>query len=182
MNSYLSISNLSEYFYCPRSFIYMQMDFRPLQEQNYFIMDGRLKHAKSSTGDAFFNRRGEKVLSDFFVFSRKKKIMGKADRVEIINKDRVRIIEEKRGRIRSDAKIEWQLRLLSYCYAEMYPEKSIESSIYFIDSRRHKKIEETKEDIEKMIDQLRNIIKTTHYFEAKRDARCSGCMYEKICG
>ncbi len=182
MHNYFSISNLSEYFYCPRSFIYLQSNFRLCQEENYFIVDGRKKHFKSSEQKEFFNRRGEKIFTQVFVFSKEKQILGKIDRLEIVDKNNVRIIEEKRGKLRTDLKIEWQVKFLSYAYSEMYPDMTIKASIYFVDSRRHKVIDINKKEISEKIDNLKNKIINKGYFEAKRGARCNGCMYHRICG
>ena len=184
MHNFLSISILSEYFYCPRSFVYQIEDYRAFQEENYFILDGRKKHQKSSEVKNFFNRKGEKVISQFYVYSRKLQIHGKLDRLEILKNNNFIAIEEKRGTIRSDKKIQFQLDAMLYCLWEMYPEKSIEGFIYFIDSRRRKKSLFSNKDLENFEKDVFSVKKALQVgeFHAKRDARCFGCMYQKICG
>ena len=182
MHNYISISTLSEWFYCPRSCFYLLSDFSPHQEYNYFILDGRNKHFKSSIQRSFRNRVGEQVISQVLVSSHKKKIVGKIDRLEVIDDKTVKIIEEKRGKVRSDNKIEWQVKLLVFSYQEMFPEKTVLASIYFIDSRRHRVVNFNLKEIGEEIDNIKGELFSGKAPVAKRDARCFGCMYQKICG
>lgn len=179
----LTISLLSEYLYCPRSFIYRYFDFKPLENENVYIADGRLAHSKSDSGHDIFDRKGRRVHPRYPVFSRKLNICGIVDRVIFYPKGAIVAIEEKRGRIRENKQIEMQLALELYCLMEMFPEAEVKGSIYFADSRRHRTIEFVKSDVEKFVARVRFSIRSgADVFEPVLDHRCDGCMFRAICG
>lgn len=179
----LTISLLSEYLYCPRSFIYRYFDFKPLENNNLYIADGRIAHVKSDSGQEIFDRTGRRVRPRFSVHSKKMCVSGVVDRVIFDSDSRIIAIEEKRGRIRENKQIEMQLALELYCLKEMYPLSNVTGSIYFSDSRRHKTIDYDSEVVEQFINEVRSSLQSgVDGFPPVLDSRCEGCMYGLICG
>lgn len=179
----LSISLASEYEYCPRSFIYRYYSFKPFELQNYNIMDGKNKHFRSSNEGKFYNRSGETVLTNYYIYSRVLNINGYVDRIIFKPNNILQVIEEKRGRLRNNKQIEIQVALEVYCLKEMFPNYDIQSSIYYIDSRRHQTINlEFVSNVPNYINNIRENLSKGKRFIALRDARCNGCMFKVLCG
>ncbi|MBI2519938.1 MAG: CRISPR-associated protein Cas4 [Bdellovibrio sp.] len=185
--NYFGISLLSEYVYCQRSFAYRLIEFKPHEDENYFIVDGRSTHQRLDDKKVSYNREGLPEKRSIYVKSEKIQATGKIDRV-IYCGDTVRIIEEKRGRLRSNEQHDLQCQLEAYCFEETFPEPKIEAClIYYQKSRRTRTVawdNNAKNKIETLYNEIKDKCKdfALSKFDQVFDSRCSGCMFEKTCG
>ena len=182
----LGISLISEYSYCPRSFAYRLIDFKPHEDENFYLVDGRISHERlelkrcSYNREGFLEKRSVKVNSSIG-------IMGILDRV-MYEGNSVRIIEEKRGRLRNNAQHDSQCLIEALCFEETFPEMKVDSClIYYQQSRRFREIkwsDEVRHEIKVYC--LMVISKCQHCalseFEPVCDERCYGCMFQETCG
>ena len=96
----VGVNEISQFIYCPRRLYYIK--FYDTIESNYYLVDGSLKHARSS-------RRGGWVL-EFYLKSEKLGLHGKIDVLE--GGDVMTPVERKRGK---SYYINDEIQLAAYC-------------------------------------------------------------------
>jgi CRISPR-associated exonuclease Cas4 len=184
--NYLGVSLLSEYFYCPRSFAYRLIDFKPDENENFYIVDGRLSHARLEEKSSSYDRIGRKESRDLFLASDELGISTKIDRV-IWNTDCAEIIEEKRGKRCENSQHDWQVWLEAYCFESNFNIPVSKCSIYYQASRRKRDIQYNDLVKNKILNFIKDIkikieLMDIHEFEPVYDQRCFGCMFNDQCG
>lgn len=185
----LGVSLVSEYSYCPRSFAYRLIDFKPIEEENYYIIDGRIDHQRLEQKNLNYNRYGEREMREFQVLSQRFPVSGKIDRVVFRdNIKEIEIIEEKRGVKRdNNGQHNIQAKIYSFCLQEMYPDFKIKPRVYYSKSKRYRDIAwgeleniRIQEYLAMVFDKINNF--DLNLFSQKLDQRCYGCMYLILCG
>lgn len=182
----LGISLVSEYLYCPRSFAYRLIDFKPQEDDNFYIVDGRINHERLDLKKTAYNREG--LIEKRGVYVRSSLgVVGKIDRV-IYEGNLVRIIEEKRGRLRNNSQHDLQCLIEAYCFEETFPDLQVSSClIYYQQSRRFRELEWNDKEREKvnkfflMINEKCRQLSLSE-FQQVLDERCYGCMFQETCG
>jgi len=99
-NNLIGVNEISQFIYCPRRLYYIK--FYDTIESNYYLIDGTLKHARSS-------RRGGWLL-EFYLKSYELGLHGKIDVLE--NGNVMTPIERKRGK---SYYVNDEIQLSAYC-------------------------------------------------------------------
>lgn len=181
----LGVSLVSEYTFCQRSFAYRLIDFKPFEEQNQFVLEGRHDHLRLNLKKLSRNREGVEEMREYYVCSTTLGLSGKIDRIQF--QDRVKIIEEKRGKLRkNNPQNDIQAQLYALLLSEVV-DKPIDIAIYYAGSRRFRQVEWTdaiRSDLIILIESIQTKVNKFNLknFPKSKDQRCSGCMYQNICG
>jgi RecB family exonuclease len=118
------------------------------------------------------------------------KIRGFIDRVDIIN-DNVYIIDYKSGKkevAAKDVSTNFQLGIYALALSDMFPDKNITASLYYLRSGRLKSHTFSKEDLanvkESLIKMLNKIINDTNFLPTPNSRACYMCDHAKsgACG
>lgn len=180
----LGVALLSEFCYCPRSFAYRLIEFKPLEEDNYYIVDGR-----SAVSNDYFetrDRRGNSQFNRVYISHPTLPISGVIDRI-VYDNGIYHIVEEKRGGIRENEQHIFQLKLYAWLYQLQYADRKLRLSLYYTKSRRHIDVDWGEQCMNSIESYAFSIIRlldsfSLDSFKGVLDHRCIGCMYQDLCG
>lgn len=194
MDSYLLISGIQHFLFCPRQWglIHIEQQWA----ENFLTASGEVMHNRVHDSDSSFKRGELLSLTSLRVFSDKLKIEGVCDAVEFRSeKDGIELfgrpgkwsvmpVEYKRGESKPDESDIMQVVAQALCLEEMFGCTIIRCAIYYgrTHSREYVHIDENMRC--RLIKTLNNMHK---YYDghltpkANRNKKCSSCSLIDIC-
>lgn len=185
--SYLPLSYIAEYEYCPRSSYYLITNAPRLRDENDFIQDGRVQHKEVDEGYQI-SKKSKKILSSVKIFSEKYGISGKVDIVEFHGDKSIIPVEIKRGKCRESSMHNVQIALSAICLQEIFPGYKISFGAIFFKEDRQKITINLDENLLKKAQNLALHLKQKNQsslnpkdFKPLKDHRCQGCCFKQLC-
>lgn len=191
---YLLISGIQHFVYCRRQWALIHIE--QLWGENYFTIDGQIKHEKVDQGNTKESKGGIRILRSLPVVSHKLKIQGKCDVVELIPDEKgfyfskynvnykVYPVEYKRGKSKPDERDIMQLLAQAVCLEEMLDIKIEEGACFYFETRRREKIvftEEMRKRLSEIVFEMNNYYDRKYTPRVKKAAKCKACSLKDLC-
>ncbi|MCB4761988.1 MAG: type V CRISPR-associated protein Cas4 [Sulfurovum sp.] len=180
MESYIPISFLNDFIFCPRSIyfhqLYGRMESRLYQSRDQ--IDGKAAH---KTIDTKTYTTSKKVLQSLEIYSKR---YGLAGKIDTYDKSKQQLTERKKKIVHIYDGYVFQLYAQYYCLEEMgYEVKSIR--LYSMDDNRVYPIQLPMEDIN-MKNKFDSLIRQIHSFSldepfSPNPNKCTRCIYTNLC-
>ena len=172
MDNLINVSDLNQYFYCPRRYWYLK--YFNTQGNNYYREDGKIKHKNKSKRGKWFN--------EMYLESSDLGLKGKIDVLEKENNE-IKPIERKRGQ---DYYFNDELQLAGYCLLleDNIGEKICEGIIYLygVDQRIYINItDKHRNKICQVISEMKNLTVEEVPSFAKNLNKCKKCSTREYC-
>ena len=179
-NDPIMISALEHYSYCPRqcALIHQEQTF----DENLYTLRGRAVHAQvdEPEGEVVSGVRVERALP---LWSDRLGLVGKADVVEF-HGEVPYPVEYKHGPRRQKDHDDLQLCAQALCLEEMTGQPVPKGAIFHHSSRRRREVEfspQLREQVERSISEVRDMLASNRLPPAVNDARCQHCSLQDSC-
>lgn len=193
-DNYLLISGIQHFIFCRRQWALIHIE--QLWGENYFTIDGQIKHEKVDGGNLFELKNDTRIIRSMPIISHKLKIQGKCDVVELKpddagsyfskynNKYKVYPIEYKRGKPKMDESDTMQLLAQAICLEEMLGLEIEEGACFYFETRRRENIIFTKElrdRLTEIIVEMNNYYDRKYTPKVKKTSKCKSCSLKDLC-
>lgn len=193
-DDYLLISGIQHFIFCRRQWALIHIE--QLWGENFFTIDGQIKHEKVDSGDIFESKKDIKVVRSMPVVSHELKIQGKCDIVEFKpdengfyfskygNKYSVFPIEYKRGKAKTDESDIMQLLAQAICLEEMLGLRIKEGACFYFGTRRREQVIFTDDLRNKLVDiigEMNNYYNRKYTPKVKKSRKCRACSLKNLC-
>lgn len=193
-NDYLLISGIQHFIFCRRQWALIHIE--QLWNENFFTIDGQIKHSKVDSGDIFEAKRDIKIIRSMPVVSHELKIQGKCDIVELKpdadgfyfskykEKYSVYPIEYKRGRPKTDESDIMQLLAQAMCLEEMLGVRITEGACFYFETRRRERVTFTgdlRDRLFDIINEMNNYYDRRYTPKVKKSRKCGSCSLKDYC-
>lgn len=182
--TYLPISYVAEYAYCPRSSFLLLVDTPVYREENIYMQDGKTEHTHLEH-EKIIKRGSTKLISALKVKSENFHLTGKLDYLKITSDGTYIPIEFKRGAKRESKAHHVQLALLALCLEEQFPSKLIkDAEIYFTGSKEKLNYiidDETKSAAKSICECIWQCLPDPKQFQRVMNHSCIGCCFYDLC-
>lgn len=191
---YLLISGIQHFVFCRRQWALIHIE--QLWSENFFTIDGQIKHNKVDNGNIFESKNNIKVIRSMPIVSHELKIQGKCDVVELQpnengfyfskyrEKYNVFPIEYKRGKPKMDESDIMQLLAQAICLEEMLGLRIDEGACFYFETRRREQIRFTNDLRKKLIDivsEMNNYYDRRYTPKVKKTKKCRSCSLKDLC-
>lgn len=176
----VSISALNQYVFCPRRCALMHID--GIWRDNEHTIIGSLLHDHADE-PGYETGAGVKFLRALPLFSQRYGLSGKSDIVEL-HGDKPIPVEYKKGKRRKFENDNVQLCAQALCLEEMFSADVPHGYIYHAASKRRREVTfdpRLREETEKTIVAVRELISSGRIPAAVLAPRCDGCSLRAIC-
>ncbi len=174
------ISTLNQYVFCPRRCALMHVE--GIWSDNQHTMIGSLLHDHADAPG--YELSGEvRILRALPLYSARYGLTGKADIVELHNDEPVPV-EYKKGKRRKFENDDIQLCAQAFCLEEMFSAEVPFGYIYHAASKRRREVIfdwRLRQETEKAIEAVREMLINGRVPPAKLAPRCEGCSLRAIC-
>ncbi len=177
----IMISAIEHYSYCPRqcALIYVEQEFK----NNVDTQRGNFAHRRvDEPHENIISNK--KIVYALPLFSERLGLIGKADAVEFLEDGTPYPVEYKYGPKRQKLHDDLQLAAQAICLEEMLG-KAIPLGAIFHCSSNHRRVVKINEllrnELEKIIKDIRNMYSSKIIPPAVNDARCKHCSLHDIC-
>ncbi len=181
LNEAIAISALQHWSYCPRQAALIHLD--GVWSDNPFTRRGTLLHERAD--DPGSDLRGEvRVERALPLFSRRLGLSGRADAVEFHADGRIVPVEYKSGRRKTRAADDLQLCAQALCLEEMTGRDVPSGAIFHAVERRRRVVTfggELRIAVERMADELRDMLACAKLPAPVHDGRCRDCSLRLLC-
>jgi len=191
----LLLSGIQHFAFCRRQWALIHIE--GAWEENYFTMDGILKH-KRTHNPLLSEKRGDIItVGDMPVHSRSMGISGKCDMVEFIRDEKgvalhgrtglwlPRPIEHKRGNPKAEDSDRLQLCAQAICLEEMLLCPVIPTAyIFYGETRRREEVALTdnlREKVTAMFGEMHSYFQKGYTPRSKLSKSCNSCSLKDIC-
>lgn len=193
-DNYLLISGIQHFIFCRRQWALIHIE--QFWEENYFTIDGQIKHDKVDNSGIFDLKNGIRIIRSMTIASRKLKIQGKCDVVELIPDDngfyfskydkkyKVYPIEYKRGKPKLDDSDIMQLLAQAICLEEMLGVKIDRGACFYFKTRRREEViftDELRNRLINIIDEMNNYYSRNYTPRVRKSAKCKSCSLRNLC-
>lgn len=190
------ISGIQHFIFCKRQWALIHIEQQ--WSDNYFTVDGELKHQRTDNSDIHERRRNVVTVRSMPVKSHTMCITGKCDVVEFKKVESgssiyipqyegnydVTPVEYKRGKSKDDISDILQLLAQAYCLEEMLATQIDKGYLFYFETRRREEVKFTQELREK----LAEIIKEMHSYmdrgytpKVRTGYKCKTCSLKDVC-
>lgn len=188
------ISGIQHFVFCRRQWALIHVEQQ--WEENYFTIDGELKHERVDNPDNYERRKDVVTIRALPVKSRSLGITGKCDVVEFKKSDQgifipeykgnysVIPIEYKRGKPKDDNSDKLQLLAEAYCLEEMLETKINKGYVFYFETRRREEVEftyELREQLQLAIEEMHSYMERGHTPKVKISKKCKACSLKDVC-
>ena len=181
MESYIQISKINDFIFCPKS-LYFHSVYERMNEKTYHASPqtrGKIKHRPI---DEHRYSTAKKHLQGLEVFSEKYGLTGKID---IYDQEKFSLIERKNSIKKIYDGYKFQLYAQCFCLQEMgFKVKSL--WLYSMsDNKKHRvDLPDDKETkvFEDILDKIRNFDISAQKEFSPNLAKCANCIYAELCG
>ena len=193
-DNYLLISGIQHFIYCRRQWALIHIE--QLWSENYFTIDGQIKHAKVDNTDSTELKNNIRIIRSMPIASQKLKIRGKCDVVELKPSDdgyyfskydkkyEVYPIEYKRGKSKLDDSDIMQLLAQAMCLEEMLGLRIEEGACFYFETRRRQQViftEELRARLISIIEEMNNYYNRKYTPKVKKSQKCRACSLKDLC-
>ncbi len=190
---YLLISGIQHFIFCRRQWALIHIE--RLWEENFFTLDGQIKHEKVDEG-AYETKNDKKILRSLSIVSHKLRIQGKCDVVELKpdpegfyfskykEKYSVYPVEYKRGKPKKDESDKMQLLAEAMCLEEMLGVRIEEGACFYFETRRRESFvftAEMRDRLIKMIEEMNQYYDRKYTPQVKKSHKCKSCSLKNLC-
>ncbi len=180
MESYIPISFLNDFIFCPRS-IYFHQLYGKMETRLYHSRDQIEGKAAHKTLDTKTYTTSKKVLQTLEIYSKRYKLAGKIDTYDMQTK---RLTERKKKIVQIYDGYIFQIYAQYFCLTEMGYEVNA-LRLYSLDDNRVYPIKPPEED-EVMFLKFENTIRRIHNFSLEEPFdpnpnKCRRCIYTNLC-
>lgn len=193
-DNYLLLSGIQHFVFCRRQWALIHIE--QLWGENYFTIDGQIKHKKVDKISGVELKEGVRILRSLPVVSHELKIQGKCDLVELQPDDngyyfskydkkyKVFPIEYKRGKPKTDLSDTMQLLGQAMCLEEMMGLTINEGACFYFETRRRENIIFTNElrvKLREMLDEMNNYYSRKYTPKVRKSNKCKSCSLRDLC-
>lgn len=193
-DNYLMISGIQHFAFCRRQWALIHIEQQ--WEDNYFTIDGELKHERTDTREITEKRGNVISVRTLPVKSHELRITGKCDIVEFIrSKNGVYIpqykdyfiinpVEYKRGKPKIDNSDIFQLLAQVFCLEEMLATQIEKGYIFYFETRKREEIiftDELRKELLKIINEMHSYMIRGYTPKVKIGKKCKSCSLQNIC-
>jgi CRISPR-associated exonuclease Cas4 len=193
-DDYLLISGIQHFIYCRRQWALIHIE--QLWGENYFTIDGQIKHAKVDNTDSTELKNNIRIIRSMPISSQRLKIQGKCDVVELKPDDdgfyfskynkkyKVYPIEYKRGKPKIDDSDTMQLLAQAMCLEEMLGLRIEEGACFYFETRRRQKLiftEDLRKQLIDIIEEMNNYYRKKYTPKVKKSKKCRVCSLKDLC-
>lgn len=193
-DDYLLISGIQHFVFCRRQWALIHIE--QLWDENYFTVDGQIKHTKVDSGDISELKNDIRIIRSMPVASHELKIQGKCDVVELQPDDdgfyfskynrkyKVYPIEYKRGKPKKDDSDIMQLLAQVMCLEEMLGLRIEEAACFYFETRRRQQVtftEDLRNQLIDIIDEMHNYYSRKYTPKVKKTHKCRSCSLKDLC-
>lgn len=193
-DNYLLISGIQHFIYCKRQWALIHIE--QLWGENYFTVDGQIKHAKVDNADSTELKNDIRIIRSMPIASQKLKIRGKCDVVELKpNEDGfyfskydkkyvVYPIEYKRGKPKLEDSDIMQLLAQAMCLEEMLGLRIEEGACFYFETRRRQQViftEEIRARLISILEEMNNYYSRKYTPKVKKSQKCKACSLKDLC-
>ncbi len=180
-DGYIMVSAVSHWAYCPRrcGLIHLEHCF----EENEYTVQGSAQHERT---DLPITRSENNISVEraLPIWSDKKELTGKADVVEFHPDGRIIPVEYKNGPCSHNYPAELQLCAQAVCLEEMFGCSISQAAVY--SSSQHQRADvdisqNLRDDLDRAIDSIKQMIDSQNLPDAYNDARCERCSLLHVC-
>lgn len=191
---YLLISGIQHFVFCRRQWALIHIE--QLWSENFFTIDGQIKHDKVDNGDVFESRNNTRIIRSMPIVSHKLKIQGKCDVVELKPDDdgfyfskykekySVYPIEYKRGKPKIDESDVMQLLAQAMCLEEMLGLEIKEGACFYFETRRREQVfftEDLRNRLVNIVNEMNNYYDRRYTPRVKKSRKCRSCSLKNLC-
>lgn len=192
--NYLLISGIQHFIFCRRQWALIHIE--QLWEENYFTIDGQIKHEKTDNTKTSDLKNGVRTIRSMPIASHKFKIQGKSDVVELIpdkngfyfskydEKYKVYPIEYKRGKPKLDESDIMQLLAQAICLEEMLGLSIDKGACFYFETRRREEVifsRELRDRFVSMMEEMNNYYDRKYTPKVKKKKKCKACSLRNLC-
>ncbi len=165
-------------------------------EENYFTVDGELKHERADNPEIHERRKSTIVVHALPVKSRTLGITGKCDVVELKETENgiylpqyngcycVTPIEYKRGKPKENNSDKLQLLAEAYCLEEMLATRIDKGYLFYFETRRREEVcftDELRQQLLQAIEEMHSYMDRGCTPKVKTGKKCKTCSLKDIC-
>ncbi len=193
-DEYLLISGIQHFVFCRRQWALIHIE--QLWNENFFTIDGLIKHKRVDNGDIFETKKKVKIIRSMPIISHEYKIRGKCDVVELRADDKgfyfskyngkynVYPIEYKRGRPKIDESDIMQLLAQTICLEEMLGLRIDKGACFYFETRRREEINFTDDMRNRFIaivSEMNNYYDRKYTPKVRKTSKCRTCSLKDLC-
>jgi CRISPR-associated exonuclease Cas4 len=193
-DNYLLISGIQHFIFCRRQWALIHIE--QLWDENFFTIDGEIKHDKVDSGDIFEVKNDVRIIRSMPVVSHELKIKGKCDVVEFKpdadgfyfskykEKYSVYPIEYKRGKTKTDESDIMQLLAEAMCLEEMLGLRIREGACFYFETRRREQVIFTDDLRNRLLDivaEMNSYYDRRYTPKVKKSRKCRSCSLKNLC-
>lgn len=193
-DEYLLISGIQHFVFCRRQWALIHIE--QLWRENFFTIDGQIKHDKVDNGDIFESKNDIRIIRSMPIVSHELKIQGKCDVVEFRSdangfyfskykeKYNVYPIEYKRGKPKTDESDIMQLLAQAMCLEEMLGLRIKEGACFYFETRRREQVlftDDLRNRLVNIVDEMNNYYDRRYTPKVKKTRKCRSCSLKNLC-
>lgn len=193
-DDYLLISGIQHFVFCRRQWALIHIE--QLWDENFFTVDGQIKHKKVDSGDIFEIKNDIRIIRSMPVVSHELKLKGKCDVVEFRpdangfyfskynEKYNVYPIEYKRGKSKTDESDIMQLLAQAMCLEEMLGIRISEGACFYFETRRREQViftDDLRNRLVDIISEMNNYYDRRYTPKVKKSRKCKSCSLKNLC-
>lgn len=193
-DEYLLISGIQHFIFCRRQWALIHIE--QLWDENFFTIDGQIKHDKVDNGDIFDSKNNIRIIRSMPIVSHDLKIQGKCDVVELKpdvdgfyfskykEKYSVYPIEYKRGSPKTDESDIMQLLAQAMCLEEMLGLRINEGACFYFETRRREQViftDDLRKRLVGIIAEMNNYYDRRYTPRVKKSRKCRSCSLKNLC-
>ncbi len=194
MDNYLLISGIQHFIFCRRQWALIHIE--QLWNENFFTVDGQIKHDKVDNGDIFESKKDVRIIRSMPIVSHELKIQGKCDVLELKPDDNgfyfskykdkysVYPVEYKRGKPKIDESDIMQLLAEAMCLEEMMGLQIKKGACFYFETRKREQIVFTNDLRDRLVDiinEMNNYYERRYTPKVKKSRKCRTCSLKNLC-
>ena len=191
---YLQIAGIQHFVFCRRQWALIHIEQQ--WSENFFTLDGTLKHEKVDEGPVTEKLGNKRVLRSLHVISHNLQIQGICDVVELIEDSKgeyfskynsnfkIIPVEYKRGKAKEIKSDILQLAAQTMWLEEMLGVTITKGAIFYFATRHRETVTMTKElydEVKETVDEMNNYYQRMYTPKVKKTLHCRSCSLADIC-
>lgn len=193
-DDYLQIAGIQHFAFCRRQWALIHIE--QAWADNFFTIDGTIKHEKVDTGKTDEKIGNKRVLRSLPVISHTLGIRGICDAVELVESDTgeyfskydakytVIPVEYKRGKSKDDLSDQLQVVAQALCLEEMLGIEIAEGALFYHETRRREVVpltEAIRDYVKQMVAEMNQYYTRQYTPKVKVTKRCKACSLQNLC-
>lgn len=191
---YLQIAGIQHFVFCRRQWALIHIEQQ--WAENYFTLDGAIKHEKVDDGPIAEKMGHKRVLRSLHIVSHALQIQGVCDAVELKEDENgayfgkydasftVYPVEYKRGKSKDIESDVLQLAAQALCLEEMMGVTIPEGAIFYFETRRRERIfitDEIREKVKQNVQEMNTYYNRAYTPTVRKTMKCKSCSLQDCC-